>query len=334
MVEPELGTLNREQALRSVWPHEANDFTPWLSSNIDLLSGALGIDDIEVLGLEEPVGSFSLDILGREAGTGRIVIVENQLEPSDHRHLGQVLTYAAGLDAKIVVWVSPEIRDEHREAVHWLNAQTGDEVGFFAVQVELWRIGDSPLAPRFNVVAEPSEFQKNLQHTAARSEGGQAGFSEFNDDLLRRLRAASPEFPAPRARRGQFITFPGIGHTDFRLATTFQRNQFEVEMVIETRSRATNEAAFDRLLEDRDAVDAEVGLPLEWDRHNYDRPASRVFAGRPGTLGSAAQEERDEFKRWAVDLLPKFRAAFEPRITALDLDALTLEATTNEEVTS
>ncbi len=332
MAEPELGELSREQRLRSIWPHEANDFTPWLASNINLLSEALGIDDIEVLGLEEPVGSFSLDILGRETGTGRIVIVENQLEPTDHGHLGQVLTYAAGLDTKIVVWVSPDVRDEHREAIHWLNAQTGDDVGFFAVQVELWRIGGSPLAPRFNLVAEPSEFQKDLQRTATRSDDGQAGFREFNDDLLRLLSAASPAFPAPRARRGAFITFPRIGQTGFRLATTFQRKQFEVEMVIETGSRETNEAAFDRLFGDRDAVDAGVGLPLEWDRHNYDRLASRVFAGRPGTINSSP-EELEEFKQWAVDLLPRFRDAFEPRIATLDLDALTAEAATNEEVT-
>lgn len=333
MAESELGELSREQGLRSVWPHEANDFTPWLGRNIGLLSEALGIDDIEVLGLEEPVGSFSLDILGREAGTGRIVIVENQLEATDHGHLGQVLTYAAGLDAKIVVWVSPEVRDEHREAIHWLNAQTGDEVGFFAVQVELWRIADSPLAPRFNVVAEPSEFQKDLQRTATRSDDGQAGFRDFNDDVLRRLRAANPGFPAPRARRGAFITFPRIGQTGFRIATTFQRKQFEVEMVIETGSRAANEAAFDQLFEDQEAVTAEVGRPLQWDRHNYDRVASRVFAGRPGTIDSP-QEELEEFKQWAVDLLPKFLSAFEPRIRALDMNALTVEATTDEGVTT
>ena len=330
MAEQDLGELTREQGLRSVWPHEANDFTPWLGRNMNLLSEALGIDDVEVLGLEERVGSFSLDILGREAGTGRTVIVENQLEPTDHGHLGQLLTYAAGLDAKIVVWVSPEVRDEHREAVHWLNAQTGDDVGFFAVQVELWRIGESPLAPRFSVLAEPSDFRKDLQRAATRSDEGQAGFRDFNDDLLRRLRASSPAFPAPRARRRQYITFPRIGHADFRLATTFQREQFEVEMVIQTRSRAANEAAFDQLFEDRDAVNAEVGLPLEWDRHNHDRVSSRVFAGRPGTIDSPP-EDLEEFKKWAVELLPKFRSAFEPRIAALDLEALTTEAAANEE---
>ena len=309
-----------------MWPHEANDFTPWLGRNLHLLSDALGINDIEVLGIEERVGSYFLDILGRESETGRIAIVENQLGPTDHSHLGQLLTYAAGLDATIVVWVSQEVRDEHREAIHWLNTQTGDEVGFFAVQVELWKIGDSPLAPRFNVVAEPSEFQRDLQRTAARSDDGQAGFREFNDDLLRRLRAASPAFPPPRGRRGPFITFPRVGQPGFRLATAFQRKQFEVEMVIDTGSRATNEAAFDQLSRDRDAVDDEVGLPLEWDRDNYDRDASRVFVGRPGTIGSP-HDDLDEFKQWAVHLLPRFRSAFEPRIRALELDETAVATT-------
>ena len=321
MTDRDLGKLTREMDLRAVWPHEANDFTPWLGDNISLLSEALGIDDIEVLGLEERVGSFSLDILGREAGTGRMVIVENQLDRTDHGHLGQLLVYAAGLDARIVVWVSPEVRDEHREAIHWLNTQTGDGLGFFAVQVELWKIGGSPLAPRFNVVAEPSEFQKGLQRTAARSDEGRTGFREFNDDLLQRLRTASPAFPPSRARRGAYITFPRIGRTDFRLATTFQRKQFEVELVIEKSDKAINEAAFDQLLRDREAVDAEIGQPLEWDRENYGRLASRVFLSRPGDINSPP-DELEEFKQWAVDLLPKFHAAFQPRIAALDLDAL------------
>ena len=327
MAEPdELGTLTRELDLRSVWPHEANDFTPWLGRNLHLLSEAVGIDDIEVLGIEERVGSYFLDIRGRESGTGRVVIVENQLEPTDHSHLGQLLTYAAGLDAKIVVWVSSEVRDEHREAIHWLNTQTGEGVGFFAVQVELWKIGESRLAPRFNVVAEPSEFQRDLQRTAVRSVEVHADFREFNDDLLGRIRAASPGFPPSRARRGPFITFPRIGHRGFRLATAFQREQFEVEMVIDTGSRATNEAAFDQLSRDRDAVDAEVGVPLEWDRHNFDWPTSRVFVGRPGTIDSPP-EEREEFKQWAVDLLPRFLSAFEPRIRELDLDELAAATT-------
>ncbi len=328
MVEPELGSIENVNP-RKVWPNEASDFTPWLAEHIDSLGEALGLD-IEVTQTEAAVGAFSLDILGKVSDSDRVVIVENQLERTDHAHLGQLLAYAAGLDARIVVWISPDVRDEHREAVHWLNERTSEAVAFFAVEVEVWRIGDSLPAPRFSVVAEPSEFQRDLRRTAARSDEGQSGFREFNDDLLRRLRAASPAFPPPRARRGAFITFPRIGHTSFRLATTFQRKHFEVEMVIETASRAVNEAAFDRLREEQDAVDTEVGQPLEWDRHNYDRLASRVFAGRPGTIGSPP-EELEEFKQWAVELLPRFHSAFEPRIRALDLEAL---AATTEEAAS
>ena len=115
----ELGSITNVDP-RSVWPNEAGDFTPWLAEHADLLGAALGLE-IETEQREAAVGAFSLDLLGREVGSDRVVIVENQLERTDHGHLGQLLAYAAGLDAKIVVWISPDVREEHRDAVHWLN---------------------------------------------------------------------------------------------------------------------------------------------------------------------------------------------------------------------
>ena len=321
MAEPELGKLNRDEDLRSVWPDEPGDFTPWLAENIDLLGEALHMA-IQIEGREISVGSFSVDLVGREIGTNRVVIIENQLSRTDHGHLGQLLAYAAGLDAKIIVWVAPEVRDEHRETIHWLNSQTDDDIAFFAAEIELLRIDDSRPAPRFQVVAQPSEFQRGLKQTQSTTEGpgASASFREFNEDVLQRLRKASPGF-APRGFRGPYITFPRIGKNGFRIATAFQRKQFEVEMVIETADSAVNGAAFDQLLDDREAIEGEVGQPLEWDRENYGRGATRVFAYKAGTITSP-QEQLEEFKSWAVDLLPKFRRAFEPRIRALNLDAL------------
>ena len=174
-----MGTLTREKDLRSVWEHEANDFTPWLQDHIDLLGEALGLD-IEVEGREGEVGGFSVDLYGKETGTGRTVIIENQLDQSNHDHLGKLLTYAGGRDARIAVWVAPTIRDEHLETIHWLNSQTGEGTDFFAVEIELFRIGKSKLAPHFNVVARP---RANLtrQPTA---------YYEFHADLLRLLKEA------------------------------------------------------------------------------------------------------------------------------------------------
>ena len=130
--------------LRDVWLHEALDFTRWLSEepNLAILSSAVGIE-LELIETESSVGSFNVDIYAREAGTGRKVIIENQLEDTNHDHLGKVITYAAGKGAEVVVWVVARARDEHRQAIEWLNQHTDSDFGFFLVEIELWSIGDS-----------------------------------------------------------------------------------------------------------------------------------------------------------------------------------------------
>lgn len=141
--------------LRDVWPHEALDFTKWLSEepNLAMLSSAIAIE-LELIETESSVGSFNLDIYAQESGMGRKVIVEDQLEDTNHDHLGKVITYAAGKGAEVVVWVVARARDEHRQAIEWLNQHTDNDFGFFLVEIELWSIGDSLPAPRFNVVEQ------------------------------------------------------------------------------------------------------------------------------------------------------------------------------------
>ena len=145
--------------LREAWPNEARDFTPWLAENIAELGEALGMD-LELQETEAAVGGYSLDVLATDRDQNRPVIIENQLEATNHAHLGQLLTYAAGYDANVIVWLTREFRDEHRQALDWLNQRTGEDTEFFGVVVELWRIGDSPLAPHFRLVATPNEWGK------------------------------------------------------------------------------------------------------------------------------------------------------------------------------
>ena len=160
-----LGTLQHLPP-RDIWKNEASDFTPWVAEHIGLLGEALGLD-LEFVVREQSVGEFSCDVVAREIGRNRPVIIENQLEATDHRHLGQLLTYASGLDAAFIIWISPEIREEHRQALDWLNRHTDESVDFFGVQLEAIRIDDSRPAVQFRLMAFPNEWGK-AQGRAAR----------------------------------------------------------------------------------------------------------------------------------------------------------------------
>lgn len=159
-----LGKIEKIDDLRSVWPHEALDFSKWLSQeeNLALLSDSIGID-IVLEELESPVGGFSVDLYATEEGTGRKIIIENQLEDTNHDHLGKIITYASGKGAEVVVWVVRRARDEHKQAVEWLNQHTDENIGFFLLEIELWKINDSLPAPKFNVVERPNDWAKTMK---------------------------------------------------------------------------------------------------------------------------------------------------------------------------
>ena len=164
MVNQNLGTLKRITDLRSVWKNEASDFTQWLAKekNIKILSDELGINII-VDETEASAGRFNVDIKAHEEDTNRTIIIENQLEMTNHDHLGKVIVYSAGLDAEIQVWIVKEVRDEHVQAVNWLNEHGDDHVNIFLVQIELWQIGNSELAPKFQIIAQPNNWSKAMK---------------------------------------------------------------------------------------------------------------------------------------------------------------------------
>ena len=163
-----LGRLERVD-LRQEWKTEAQDFTPWLAQEINLaiLSETLNMD-LETAGQEESVGPFRADILCRDTLDDSWVLIENQLERTDHTHLGQLLTYAAGLQTVTIVWVAANFTDEHRAALDWLNEITDERFRFFGLEVELWKIGNSPAAPKFNIVAKPNEWTRSLGKSTRR----------------------------------------------------------------------------------------------------------------------------------------------------------------------
>jgi hypothetical protein len=159
-----LGRLN-EVDPRKAWSHEALAFTPWLAANLDHLGEVLGIS-LELDRAEARVGPFAADILARDSRNGSAVLIENQLAGSDHSHLGQILTYLTGLDAKTIIWIACDFREEHLSALRWLNEHTADAFAFFAVRVRVMQIGESPLAPLFNVLEQPNGWDRRLHEVA------------------------------------------------------------------------------------------------------------------------------------------------------------------------
>ncbi len=151
----------RDVSLREAWAHEAHAFTPWLAQNIDHISQAIGVP-LELTGTEVAVGPFSADILACNPQDDSVVLIENQLEPTDHTHLGQIMTYLAGLEARTVVWIAPHFREPHLSAIRWLNQHTADGFSFFALRLRVVRIGESPFAPIFEVVEKPSNWDRRL----------------------------------------------------------------------------------------------------------------------------------------------------------------------------
>jgi hypothetical protein len=160
-----LGRLEKV-GLRDVWKTEAQHFTPWLAKeeNLALLGDTIGLD-LECEAVEKDVGPFRADILCKDTANDSWVLIENQVERTDHTHLGQLLTYAAGLKTVTIVWIAQRFTDEHRAALDWLNEVTGDEINFFGLEVELWRIGESSIAPKFNIVSKANEWTKGKAGT-------------------------------------------------------------------------------------------------------------------------------------------------------------------------
>lgn len=165
-----LGKLNEIKDLRKVWPHEALDFTPWLAEdeNLALLSDAVGLE-ITVDETESSVGDFNVDIYATETGTDRKIIIENQLEDTNHDHLGKLITYASGKSADVVIWIVKRAREEHRSAIEWLNNHTDENIAFFLLEIKLYQIGDSDIAVKFVVIEKPNDWTKEIKRQISSS---------------------------------------------------------------------------------------------------------------------------------------------------------------------
>ena len=204
-----LGKLEKVD-LRKVWEHEARDFSAWLvkPENLSLLSEQIGIE-IESIDTEASIGRFRIDILAKEVITGDMVIIENQLESTNHDHLGKVITYAAGLDAKYLIWIVKDVLPEHLKAVEWLNEHLNDEISCFLIKIEVWQIGDSKPAPRFEVVGIKNDWVASLKRSAASDEPStrQLNCMEFWQYLCNFIRTKDKGIKLQSPRPSRYLNF-------------------------------------------------------------------------------------------------------------------------------
>ena len=299
--------------LRSVWPNEASDFTPWLADNISELGSALGLE-LELRQREADVGGYSLDILASDLNRDRPVVIENQLETTDHDHLGKLLTYAAGFDANVVVWLTREFRDEHRQALDWMNQRTGEDTLFFGVVVELWKIDESRPAPHFNLVAAPNDWRKESVSRAERKKSGNTSekaerYRDFFQKLVDTLRERHGFTSARLARAKNSYSFAsGYGRRFRYSAILTSQQQARIEIYINTGDAADTRALFDRLKAHRQTIESELGYALDW-RPLEQTQSCRISTDRPGTIDDS-DDDLEAIHDWMVERLLDFKKVF------------------------
>ena len=298
--------------LREIWAHEAHDFTPWLESNIEALGVALGLE-LELTGREASVGDFSLDLLGTDLNSSRTVVIENQLSQTNHDHLGKLLTYAAGFDASIVVWISEEVRDEHRQALEWLNQRTDTGTHFFAVVVEILKIDDSKPALHFNPVVLPNEWQKyERQKTAIKTSPKLEKYKEYFQRLIDELRERHNFTGARAALPRNFYRFAS-GFPGIRYCASFVKGSKTYAAIdIMGEIQDENKTLFDALEKRTAGIISNFGSKLEWERLD-DSKSSRIAVYREGDIESP-DSELEEIKEWHIVNLLKLEQVFTPEI--------------------
>lgn len=305
-----LSKLEEIEDLRTVWPHEAQDFTPWLAKeeNIEILSDAIGID-ISINETESSLGDFSLDVLASEVGTDKKIIIENQLEDTNHDHLGKLITYASGKSANIIIWLVKHAREEHKAAIEWLNNHTDDEIGFFLCEIKLYRIGNSDPAVKFEVVEKPNDWTKEIKKKNNINETQQQRYDywvafqnhafqdkEFSKNFSRR----SPSFD-------HWMNY-SIGSSKYLIsvAQLHSRNEITVEFNINE-----DKELFRSLFANKESIEKECELNFEW-KELPEKKASRIITKCNVDFKDKAQWN-NQFE-WTMNAMLKIKKVFKKYI--------------------
>ena len=305
---PSIGKL-KEVDVRDLWKHEQYDFSKWLAKdeNIEYLNEILGLTLVAVDN-EVYVGPYRCDLVAKDETSGITVIVENQLEGTNHDHLGKIMTYASGLDAKVIVWIVKEAKEEHRAAIEWLNNNTSTDINFFLIEIHAYKIGDSDPAPKFEVVEKPNDFVKRSK-TKDREDGemnkSQAARLYFWEEFNKVVAQRGKPFNIRKATTDHWYDV-AVGSSDAHISITLV-NKFGnivVELYI-----SNNKALFDKLKAQKDSIESDLGFALDWDRLGEQKKASRIKYYIDG-LDFEKQENYPELMNTTIDIAVKMRDVF------------------------
>ena len=310
-----LGTIKKID-LRDVWSSEASDFTPWLAKdeNIALLGEAIGLE-LEVESQEKNVGPFRADILARDLTSNHYVLIENQLEQTNHNHLGQIMTYAAGLDAFSIIWIAKSFTEEHRAALDWLNRITEENINFFGIEIEVIQIGDSLPAPQFKVVAKPNNWSKSVRSSASTGEltdtklKQQQYWTEFKEYVEKNGSPFKVQKPSP-----QHWTNIALGRSNFYLSLTVNSQSHIICINLEIGGARAKEH-FDKLrdLYEEDSKE-HISADIEWLRLD-DRKSCMVKLSK--SFNFTDESSRDEQYAWFVEYVKKYIHYFRPKVKSI-----------------
>lgn len=311
-----LGRIARldEKQIRTLWPNEERDLSPWVSDNIDLLNEALGLQ-IEVEEAEARVGNFRLDLAGVETTTQRPVVIENQFGSTDHDHLGKLITYAAGREAGVLVWLAMQFQEAHEAALQWLNDITGPEMAFYGVRLEVLTIDNSNPAPMYTVEVSPP--RSKLPPVQQPSERG-VRYRDFWAQFIDRLRTNYPGMTRAKTPGAQSWFSTGVGISGFSVGAAFTGSgYFRVELYIDTGNKEQNKRVFGELKESEASIHEGIAEPLDW-TELPERRASRISLLQPGTIDDTPEDLRN-YVTWGTDGMAKFRDVFRPLLANLSL---------------
>ena len=305
----ELGKLEPINDLRSVWPNEASDFTPWLSKeeNLAQLGSAINMD-IVLDEIESTVGGFSVDLYCHEDITNRKIVIENQLEDINHDHLGKIITYAAGKSAEILIWIVKHARDEHRQAVEWLNEHTDDNIGIFLIEIHLFTIGDSKCAPQFTVIERPNDWVKSIKGNNDKKDTPtkqmQFSFWEKFNGFTNSHPEFKQEFNTRKANPQHWYDI-SIGSALCHIRVTFNTRDNKICCGVYI---PNNKELYDIFESHKDDIEKSVGAELVWERLP-DKKASLIDSWIVDK-DISNDGEWDKYFAWICQQVIKMKKAF------------------------